>query len=85
MVNGQSMLEIRGAQVQMNDNGDSGLVAGSGQVAIFGIPATGRAVRVPYSVAYALAVGKITALRVYFPFELLWRQIAAFVPAADAV
>jgi nitrous oxidase accessory protein NosD len=36
VVNGQSMLEIRGAQVQMNDNGDSGLVAGSGQVAIFG-------------------------------------------------
>jgi hypothetical protein len=31
-VNGQSMLEIRGAQVQLNDNGGAGLVAGSGQV-----------------------------------------------------
>jgi len=39
-VNGQSMLEIRGAQVQMNDNGGAGLVAGSGQVAIFGFTAT---------------------------------------------
>ena len=39
VVNGQSMLEIRGAQVQMNDNGDIGLVAGGGQVAIFGFTA----------------------------------------------
>ena len=39
-VNGQSMLEIRGAQVQMNDNGGAGLVAGSGQVAIFGFTAS---------------------------------------------
>jgi hypothetical protein len=38
-VNGQSILEIRGAQVQMNDNGGIGLVAGSGQVAIFGFAA----------------------------------------------
>jgi hypothetical protein len=38
-VNGQSMLEIRGAQVQLNDNGGAGLVAGSGQVAIFGFTA----------------------------------------------
>jgi hypothetical protein len=38
-VNGQSILEIRGAQVQMNDNGGIGLVAGSGQVAIFGFTA----------------------------------------------
>jgi hypothetical protein len=39
-VNGQSILEIRGAQVQMNDNGGIGLVAGSGQVAIFGFTAS---------------------------------------------
>jgi hypothetical protein len=38
-VNGQSILEIRGAQVQLNDNGGAGLVAGSGQVAIFGFTA----------------------------------------------
>ena len=36
-----------------------------------------RAVKVPYSVAYTLADGKITALRLYFPFELLMRQITA--------
>jgi predicted ester cyclase len=42
-----------------------------------------KAVRVPYSVAYDLANGKITALRLYFPFELLMRQITE--PAAVAV
>jgi Right handed beta helix region len=38
-VNGQSMLEIRGAQVELNGNGGAGLLAGSGQVAIFGFTA----------------------------------------------
>jgi predicted ester cyclase len=42
-----------------------------------GIAPTLRAVKVPYSVAYTLAGGKITALRLYFPFELLMRQITA--------
>lgn len=41
-----------------------------------GVPATLRPVRVPYSVAYTLADGRITALRLYFPFDLLMRQIA---------
>lgn len=41
-----------------------------------GVPATLRPVRVPYSVAYTLADGRITALRLYFPFELLMRQVA---------
>ncbi len=35
-VNGQSTLEIRGAAVQLSNNGAFGLIAGSGQVAIFG-------------------------------------------------
>jgi hypothetical protein len=39
-ISGQSILEIRGAQVQMNDNVGIGLVAGSGQVAIFGFSAS---------------------------------------------
>jgi hypothetical protein len=39
-VNGQSMLELRGAQVQLSDNGGAGLVAGNGQVAIFGFTAS---------------------------------------------
>jgi ketosteroid isomerase-like protein len=41
-----------------------------------GVRATLRPVRVPYSVAYTLADGRITALRLYFPFELLMRQVA---------
>jgi predicted ester cyclase len=43
-----------------------------------------KSVRVPYSVAYALANGKITALRLYFPFELLMRQLTENVPVAVA-
>jgi len=42
-----------------------------------------KAVHVPYSAAYDLANGKITALRLYFPFELLMRQISE--PATAAV
>jgi parallel beta-helix repeat protein len=38
-VNGLSVLEIRGAHVQANNNGGSGLRAGSGQIAIFGLTA----------------------------------------------
>jgi hypothetical protein len=49
-----------------------------------GVPASLRPVRVPYSVAYALADGRITALRIYFPFPLLMQQITS-VPAAVAV
>jgi predicted ester cyclase len=40
-----------------------------------GVAPSLKAVRVPYSVAYALADGKITALRLYFPFDLLMRQL----------
>jgi len=39
-INGLSVLEIRGAHVQANDNGDIGIVAGSGQLAIFGFSAS---------------------------------------------
>lgn len=35
-LNGQSMLEIRGGQVQVNDNGGTGIVMGGSQLAIFG-------------------------------------------------
>ncbi len=41
------------------------------------IAATGKAVNVPYCVAYDLAGGKITALRLYFPLQELLRQIGA--------
>lgn len=40
-----------------------------------GIPPTGRAVRVPYSVVYDLAGDRISALRIYFPMTLLIDQL----------
>ena len=40
-----------------------------------GIPATGRAVRVPYSVLYDLRGDKISALRIYFPMSQLIEQL----------
>lgn len=40
-----------------------------------GVKPTLKSVRVPYSVAYTLEGGKITALRLYFPFEVLMRQL----------
>jgi hypothetical protein len=39
-INGQSMLEIRGGQVQVNDNGAFGLVVAGSQVAFFGFAAS---------------------------------------------
>jgi hypothetical protein len=47
-----------------------------------GVPASLRPVRLPYSVAYTLAGDRITALRLYFPFELLMRQITGAGVAA---
>lgn len=44
------------------------------------VPPTGKSVRVPYSVFYDVAGGKITALRIYMPIDMLVGQIAA--PAA---
>jgi hypothetical protein len=35
-INGQAVLEIRGAKVNASDNGGTGIVVGSGQLAIFG-------------------------------------------------
>ncbi len=40
-----------------------------------GIPPTGRAVRVPYSVVYDIQADKISALRIYFPMSLLVQQL----------
>jgi len=41
-----------------------------------GVPATGVAVRLPYSVFYDVAGGAITALRAYFPVHALVRTLA---------
>src|SRR4029450_6582333 len=40
-----------------------------------GIAPSLKPVRVPYSVAYSLANGKVTAWRLYFPMELLIRRV----------
>jgi len=40
-----------------------------------GVEATGREVRVPYCVVYDLEEGKIKALRLYFPMDVLMRQL----------
>ncbi len=40
-----------------------------------GVPATGTAVRLPYSVFYDVAGGKIVALRAYFPITALVQQL----------
>jgi len=40
-----------------------------------GIPPTGRMVRLPYAVAYDLGADTISAVRLYFPMDLLVRQL----------
>ena len=50
-----------------------------------GIPATHRDVRVPYAVAYDVNSAGITALRLYFPMDVLMRQIGAGERTAAAV
>jgi len=42
-----------------------------------GIPATGRKVRVPYSVLYDLRGDQISALRIYFPMSQLMQQLTS--------
>jgi predicted ester cyclase len=50
-----------------------------------GVPATGRSVRVPYSVVYDLEDDKIKSLRIYMPMQSLVAQLgAAPVPAGAA-
>ena len=40
-----------------------------------GVPATGATVRLPYSMFYDIAGGKIVALRAYFPITALLHQL----------
>jgi predicted ester cyclase len=42
-----------------------------------GIQASGRAVRVPYSVVYDIRGDRISALRIYFPMSLLMEQLTS--------
>lgn len=46
-----------------------------------GVPATGAAVRLPYSVFYDVAGGAIVALRAYFPITVLTQQLAGAASA----
>jgi len=48
-----------------------------------GVPATGREVRVPYSVFYDIDGGSIRALRIYLPMSEVMTQIGA-APVAEA-
>jgi steroid delta-isomerase-like uncharacterized protein len=47
-----------------------------------GVPATGREVRVPYSVFYDIGGGSIRALRIYLPMSEVMAQIGAGSVAA---
>jgi predicted ester cyclase len=47
-----------------------------------GVAASGRTVRVPYSVFYDIADDGITALRIYMSLDELMRQITAQAPLA---
>lgn len=49
-----------------------------------GVPATGAAVRLPYSVFYDVAGRSIVALRAYFPVTALVQQLAAAAASAHA-
>ena len=51
--------------------------AGTHTGAFASIPATGREVRVPYSVVYDLRGGQISALRIYFPMSQLTEQLTS--------
>ena len=50
-----------------------------------GIAATGREVRVPYSVVYDLEGEKIKGLRIYLPMDVLLEQIGAAASAEQSV
>jgi len=60
------------------DDGVAGLEAvfvGTHIAEFAGVPATGSAVRLPYSVFYDVSDGKIGALRAYFPIAALVQQL----------
>jgi len=72
-----SAIEVKGA---VYGDGDAMLEAefiGTHIGEFEGVKPSLKAVRVPYSVSYSLANNKITELRLYFPFELLMKQIGA--------
>jgi predicted ester cyclase len=50
-----------------------------------GIAATGREVRVPYSVVYDLEGEKIKALRIYMPMDVLMEQLGATASPEQSV
>lgn len=59
-------------------DGTAGLEAvfvGTHTAEFAGVPATGAAVRLPYSVFYDVSDGKIVALRAYFPITALLHQL----------
>ena len=49
-----------------------------------GVPASGKEVKVPYSVMYDIQGDKITALRAYMPMDVLLHQIGGVPEARQA-
>ena len=83
----REMITFVHSQAFKTDIQVTSLVCGDGQAmveaefigthigAFEGIPASNRKVHVPYGVAYDLKGNEITALRLYFPLDLLVKQI----------
>ena len=61
--------------------GLEGVFVGTHTAEFAGIPATGAAVRLPYSVFYDVDGGEIIALRAYFPITALVQQLAGAASA----
>jgi hypothetical protein len=68
-------LELMTLVVDGNRAMSEAVFAGTHTGEFAGIAPSGRVVRLPYAVAYDLAGGLITALRIYLPMEALVRQL----------
>jgi predicted ester cyclase len=76
--------EIRKLVVGEHGAAAEALFVGTHTGDFLGVSATGKSVRVPYSVFYDVEADKITAVRVYMPMDQLLEQIGPAVnPEAD--
>jgi hypothetical protein len=64
-INGEAVVEIRAADVTASNNGQAGIVVGSGQLAIFGFPATPTSTLVANSNGFAGIIVNGSPLTVY--------------------
>lgn len=77
-----AVAELRTLVCEENHAVLEGLFVGRHTGTFAGVPATGRAVRVPLCVVYDLAEGRIRRGRVYFEIPVLLRQLG--VPSGEA-